>query len=301
MKPFSFTIIALLCGVAVFSQVQYRDSLFYEIDMTTHAITTVNDSVLGFDLYRPKEGTGLLPLLVYVHGGGFSGGSRGQRVIVDFATSLARRGYAVASVSYRLTMKGIGFGCDVPAGQKVEAINSASYDVARHVKYLLEHAGEYRINPKLVVLAGSSAGAETVLNMAYGGQNLDLSSGFRFAGVIAMAGATVSIDHVTAATAIPTQMFHGTSDALVPYGCAPHRRCQPADPGFLMLYGSKPLSETLKALERSYYLVTIEGGSHSWASMPMTRCFNDIVDFLYGDVVNPKGLRQTQRVLFSQE
>ena len=44
--------------------------------------------------------------MVFVHGGGFSGGNRNSAEIVDEATTLARRGYVTASISYRLTPGG---------------------------------------------------------------------------------------------------------------------------------------------------------------------------------------------------
>jgi dienelactone hydrolase len=58
---------------------------------------------LHLDLYTP-QGTGRdeLPLVVVMHGGGFTGGSKSASNIVVWATEFAERGYIVASIQYRL-------------------------------------------------------------------------------------------------------------------------------------------------------------------------------------------------------
>jgi acetyl esterase/lipase len=62
---------------------------------------------LTLDLYQPRPRSYPLPLLVYVHGGGFGGGdSRHAGTFDDFPATLAAlaaQGYVVASVNYRLS------------------------------------------------------------------------------------------------------------------------------------------------------------------------------------------------------
>ncbi len=286
-------LILTFVAVSLQAQVQYRDSLYSDISRTTF---TYHDT-LQFDFYRAEGVDGNIPLVVYVHGGGFSSGSRDGKTIVDFATRLASRGYAVASVSYTLAMKGTGFGCDVDAARKIATINGASDDVSMAVKYILEHNQTMNIDKDRIVISGSSAGAEVVLNMAYVYESSVIPSGFRYAGVISMAGAAITLDKINSQTAIPTQLFHGTNDQLVPYDINPHHFCSADKPGYLMLYGSAAIARRLKELDKAYYLFSVSGGSHSWAGLPMTKCFNDIVDFLYNDIVNVKYSRQTERLL----
>ncbi|MGQ1946157.1 alpha/beta hydrolase [Geofilum sp. OHC36d9] len=291
------TIIFIISANVLFAQTLYKDSVFSEVNKTTYSYCTCTNETLQFDYYVAENNQEQMPLLVYVHGGGFSGGIRDDKGFVNFATKLAQRGYAVASVSYRLTMKGIGFGCDVDADQKLAAIDSASYDVSLAIKYILDDAKEFHIDKNKVILAGSSAGAETVLNMVYVYENEILPSGFKYAGVISMAGAVTTLDKINCDTAIPTQLFHGTGDKLLPYDIAPHHYCNSNDKGHLMLYGSKPIAERLKGLGASYYFYSVCGGSHSWAGLPMSRSFDEIIDFLYHDVVSINGIRQTNRTI----
>ena len=194
-------------------------------------------------------------------------------------------------------MKGIGFGCDVPAQTKIETIDAASYDVSRAIEVILNAPEKFNVDRDKIILAGSSAGAEVVLNMAYVYDNPVLPAELKFAGVIGMAGAITTLDNIDADKAIPTQLFHGTGDQLVPYDIAPHHYCGGGAQGYLVLYGSGAIAERLKGLGKSYYLFAEQGGSHVWAGRPMTKCFDEIVDFLFYDVMRPGKTRQTERIL----
>lgn len=55
-----------------------------------------------FDLYLPDEGDGPFPLLVHIHGGGFAFGDKRDDHMNAYLTGV-KRGYAVASVEYRVS------------------------------------------------------------------------------------------------------------------------------------------------------------------------------------------------------
>ena len=59
-------------------------------------------SAQRLDLYLPTTGAGPFPLVVWIHGGGFSGGTK---TLADDAPArrLADRGFAIASLEYRLS------------------------------------------------------------------------------------------------------------------------------------------------------------------------------------------------------
>lgn len=299
MKQFFFLFI-LLSAFSSFAQNQlYRDSIYNykKVVKETYDFITVNDEKLEFDFYKAKEASGLMPLIIYVHGGGFVSGQRDTKGIIQFAKRMASRGYAVASVSYRLTMKDVGFGCETAIEEKKRAINDASGDVLMAVKKILGETSIFQIDKEKIVLLGSSAGAETVLNLAYMTDYSKEIEGIKFAGVISMAGALIDLNSINFENAIPTQMFHGTGDPLVPYGIAAHHFCPNNDPGYLMLYGSSSIAERLKGMGKSYYLYSVTGGGHEWAGKPIYSCFTDIVDFLYNDVMSPSIKRQTERTI----
>lgn len=269
-----------------FSQTLYLDKVSKVSKRTYRYEKTRDHKKLKLDFYRPKQVKGVIPLLIYVHGGGFSGGKRNDKNTVYFAKNMASRGYAVASISYRLTMKKLGFGCATKAEDKVVAFNEASKDISAAVSYVLEKSSKLRINTNKIILIGTSAGAEAILNLAYVYNDKTLPEDFKFAGLISMAGALTSLENITKETAIPTQLFHGTDDQLVPYNIAPHHYCKTTDAGYLKLYGSKAIANKLKKISTSYYLYTIDKGDHSWSGRPMFQCTEEILDFLYYDVLH---------------
>lgn len=102
------------------------------------------------DLYMPTgQGNGPFPTIVWVHGGGWAGGEKGDinntEIKIDqFRDVLLDNGYAIAAVEYRLMPK-VKF--PVPM-----------QDVAAAVRYLKAKSGEYGLDPDRFVLGGDSAG-----------------------------------------------------------------------------------------------------------------------------------------------
>lgn len=292
---FFYALVFTILANCLAAQIMFRDSMIHQLTTSEYTFETPQQDTLSFDFYY-HQSSQPLPLIVYAHGGGFSEGDKKDDDVVAFCKQLAHCGYAVASVNYRLTMFDIGFGCDVPASDKINAINEASFDVSSAVNYILENNAIFQIDPDRVILAGDSASAEIVLNMAYVYQN-DVLPNIKFAGVIGLAGAIIHLDKLDTDRAIPTLLFHGTGDRLVPYNVAPHHYCHQDAKGYLTLYGSKAIAERLKGIGSSYYLYTIVNGSHDWAKLPRTRCFDEVTDFLFNDVINIQTIRQTERII----
>jgi acetyl esterase/lipase len=115
---------------------------------------------LRLDLARPR-GPGPHPLVVLIHGGGWSGGDKGAHH-ADMLL-LAGQGYAAASVNYRL------------AAAPRNVFPAAVEDVRCAVRFLRSRAGEYGLDPSRVAAVGSSAGAHlaAMLGTAAGVPGLD--------------------------------------------------------------------------------------------------------------------------------
>ncbi len=278
------------------AQTEYLDAI-YSVKKTTHTYHKFNrkDSLL-LDFYRPEAVNKQMPLLLYIHGGGFSGGQRDDANTIQFANAMAAKGYAVASISYRLIMKKKGFGCDTKTKDKIEAFDTAADDISYAIKHIIKNKDVFNVDADNVVISGTSAGAEAVLHLAYVYESKILPKKFKFAGVIGMAGAIVSLDQIDTKKAIPTQLFHGTNDNLVPYHIAAHHYCSPDAKGYMLLYGSRAIADRLKGLGKSYFLFSVNGGTHSWSGIPMNRCIMEVTDFLYNDVLN-NAKRQTERTI----
>ncbi len=104
---------------------------------------------LRLDLYQSRGKTTPRPLVVFAHGGGWTiGQKRGTADFTDFPgvlAGLAKRGYVVASLEYRLSSE-----APFPA---------AVQDVKAAIRFLRANAARYGINPNQVAVWGSSAGS----------------------------------------------------------------------------------------------------------------------------------------------
>lgn len=212
------------------------------------------------DVYLPEQPAVSGWGIVFLHGGGFSGGQRNDTVNRTFCRKLAERGIAVASMDYRLRQVGHGFHCDVSIEAKREAIRWAAEDLGA----ALDEFGY--LFPQGVIACGSSAGAEAVLDAAF---NLQLPA---LRGVISLSGA---IEPREDWADVPVLAFHGTCDALVPFCTAIHHYCPEQSPGALLLAGGGALAQLHEAVS----LVAFENAGHELAStmlsnpMFIERCF----------------------------
>jgi len=287
-------IILFIIPFTALNQDRYLDSFFDEIAKETYTYSTKEGENLDLDIYFPEYDSAITrPTIIFVHGGGFSGGQRDHEKIKVFSTKLAGYGYVVASISYRLTRKGetTGFGCDCPVNDKLNTFYSAVEDVQDATFFLIQNREQFGIDPHKIILAGSSAGAEAILNTAYQPPfcyGLDTGP-VSYAGVIGMAGAIPDTTVIYKESAVPSLLFHGTDDNLVPYGTAPHHYCTNDNPGYLILHGSNTIAAKLNKLEVPCWLHTTCGGGHELANTPMQNYFDEIVDFCYTFVVKEKG------------
>jgi len=278
----------------IFSQERYNEVLFDEISVETHTYASKDGENLDLDIYTSEfDSETDRAVILYIHGGGFRGGERNSEKIQEFCTNLAGYGYVVVSMSYRLTRKDkeTGFGCDCPELEKRSTFQAAVEDVQDATYYLIENRDLIGFNPQKIILAGSSAGAETALNTAYQPPYCyGLDSGpVSYAGVISMAGAIPDTTNIFEDSAIPSLLFHGTDDNLVPYGTAPHHYCNESDPGYLILHGAHTIAQKLNRLEVPHWLHTTCGGGHELSWKPMEEYFDEIVDFCNNFVMQENG------------
>ncbi len=101
--------------------------------------------------YYPAVGRKNAPCVILVHGGGWDGGSRTE--IAHFNHWLARQGYAVAAIDYRLAPKAVW-----PAQRD---------DVFSAIAFLKAHAAKLSLDPTRLVLLGRSAGGNIAQAVGY--------------------------------------------------------------------------------------------------------------------------------------
>ncbi|HCX20768.1 MAG: hypothetical protein CMB80_30355 [Flammeovirgaceae bacterium] len=261
--------------------------------------TVIYEDTLGMDIFTPLTKNANKPVLIYVHGGGFSGGKRDQEQHIEFCKRYAAEGWVTATISYHLTMKGQSFSCDQPVQNKINTMFVAAQNINQSVAYLLQRKDELGIDPNKIVVAGSSAGAEAVLHAVYWPKTQEgiLPSDFKYGGMISMAGALLDKRWVTNESAVPSLFYHGTCDQLVPYDNASHHYCSADQTGFMMLYGAYSLAMKLKDLDEPYYLVTDCGGGHEWASKPIQEKYRKHMDLFLEWVIKRDGTIQGHSII----
>ena len=133
-------------SAAEYEMVNHADIVFAEHDGT---------KLVG-DLYLPK-GRKKAPVLVAVHGGGWQVGNK--QFYRYWGLFLARAGYAVFAVDYRLGKPGV-----FPA---------AVYDVKAAIQFVRAKAVEYDLDPDRIGVVGDSAGAHLASLVALAGEQFN--------------------------------------------------------------------------------------------------------------------------------
>ncbi|RLP73212.1 alpha/beta hydrolase [Mycetocola tolaasinivorans] len=114
------------------------------------------DTVL--DVYRPESaGSDPLPTIVWIHGGGWISGDKGQ--IANYLKILANEGFTVVGVNYTIAPEAT---YPTPVVQTMAALG-----------FLFRDADEWGIDPDNMVLAGDSAGSQIAAQTAAIITNLD--------------------------------------------------------------------------------------------------------------------------------
>ncbi len=259
---------------------------------------------LKLDVYSPNtiEDTDSLPVLLWMHGGGFAGGSRagyGEKKLAEYATS---RGYLGISISYRLLRKGkkTGFGCNCSKEDKLFTFNQAVIDYLNATTFIYENSKMLKADPNKIIAGGSSAGAEAVLNAVYMKRYFlsDSTSykNIKYAGVFSLAGAMVDIEYLNKENAVPAVLFHGTKDSAVPFKTDPHHFCDTTKKGYIILDGSQTIANKLDDLETSYYFNIKKKGTHDEANIPFDQ-LDIIFDFFDKTMLNNE-IIQTKKIIY---
>ncbi len=115
----------------------------------------VDGKPLLLDLYLPEKPEGS-PLVIWVHGGGWKGGSK-QNCFVKW---LSNFGYTVASINYRLV--------------DIAKWPAQLHDCKGAIRWLRANAQTYGYNPDCVIAAGASAGGHLVALLGTTGDSEEL-------------------------------------------------------------------------------------------------------------------------------
>ncbi len=218
------TTLILLCGISPTSGAttvpasgRYIEEAFQNVQVTpnvTYGSATDylgNNQTLLLDVYEPAGDVPNLnrPAIVWIHGGTFCRGDKRDSKIVALATAFAKRGYVSVSINYRLRDR---------AAVDETAATDAMQDARQAVAWLRNNSSLYHIDPTLIAIAGTSAGAITSLRVAY---PPSASPNEHVSAAVDLWGKWV---HPTdpfwqnlSATMPPLLIIHGDADTTMPY------------------------------------------------------------------------------------
>jgi dienelactone hydrolase len=200
---------------------RYRDAVFANVTRTADLQygsapdAQGNPVALKLDLYQPTGDTqAQRPALVWVHGGSFCCGDKGNTVPVDVANTFAKQGYVVVSINYRL----LGTNCVANPGACTAAAIEAKRDAQAAIRWLRANAGTYRIDPTRIGIGGESAGGITATLAGLYSEDVGSSGNpgpaSTVRGFVSISGGLPNGVFASAGDA-PGVLFHGTADNVV--------------------------------------------------------------------------------------
>lgn len=105
--------------------------------------------VLHFWKAKSDEPT---PLLFFIHGGGWMGGTRMHRQLIQMLPALRQHKISAVSIEYRWIKDVYGKGVEPP-------VKAPLHDAARALQFVRSKAKEWNIDPDRIAACGGSAGA----------------------------------------------------------------------------------------------------------------------------------------------
>jgi acetyl esterase/lipase len=300
----NFLLLLVLLVTITYGQTRFRDIVFTTPEISKNIIFGTGLNYLGttdtlvLDFYQPANDTMTKrPLIILIHGGGFTSGTHDDGWCVAIGTKLALKGYACASIKYRLGIDLVKVLTDLSAAraQYVSALYRALQDSRSAVRFLKSNSSIYNIDTSKVFLCGYSAGAITAVHYVHMqanelaltddttglgpldiGENLNISTSV--AGYISYAGAISDTSYINAGEQ-PFLAFHGTGDEVVPYDAGPAYGIQLMP----VIFGSSVIQRVANRVNINNKLVTYPDSSHMFAASPtlLPQTIDTVSEFLY--------------------
>ena len=264
------------------------------------------DIDLNMDIYEPAGDTlTSRPAIIFMHSGSFFAGSNEADDMVELSIASAKRGYVAISMEYRLGLNILS----AYSGER--AVYRGVQDASAAIRYIREFHEYLGIDPNKIFIWGSSAGSFIGLHLAYsedderpdstygGSSDPDLGcidcEGNNYLhnskpnALVSCWGAIGDLDWIDGNNQIPTILFHGTLDPIVPFETGFPFTINITLP---VVYGSSPIHDKLNELNIDNEFYIGDGELHeywgtlngNWLGGPneyYTQIINDSYSFLY--------------------
>ena len=159
--------------------------------------TTPFSIPLKLDIYYPNNNSSNRPVFMFIHGGGFTGGTKTKPEIVEMANYYASRGWVFASIDYRTTEElgeisgmspqdirsyytglaphewidtAIAGSNNDDQVKQATAMYLAQRDSKAALRWIATNASTYNINKDYITVGGASAGAITTIALGISNQ-----------------------------------------------------------------------------------------------------------------------------------
>jgi len=281
--------------------IRVDENVVYAKGLSHESLNSVQSTEMNLllDVYYPDNTIENRPVYLFMHGGGFVGGSKSSGQIVDMAEYFAARGWVFISINYRvrddlgtLPQEWIDYSSSLDAEiiSQFFAMYPAHRDAKAALRWAVANANTYKINTDYITVGGGSAGAITSITLGVSNQEdyrdeLNLSQ-----------DTTLSTSNLEQAYEIQSIIdFWGTKAGLnaleLIYG---HQRFDGNDPSLLIVHGTEdtspktPYSSALDLMDAynstgAYAaLVPLEGWGHSaWDATVNGKSLSDLsFDFI---------------------
>jgi acetyl esterase/lipase len=208
------------------------------------------------------------PGVLFIHGGGFTGGDKAEYRSASVSADLARAGYVVVSCNYVLGPK------DRPG---VWPRNIA--DCREAVRWMRANADVLGLDPDRIAVAGGSAGGYLALMVGLSDDKTG-PGGDPAAKVSAKVSAVIDMYGVVNFSKHGKGVVPGVS-AAEQAAYLPENQCDPQDPAVLILHGtadttvdiaqSDAMAKALRAAKVSHEYVVVDGAPHTFDLHPKGR------------------------------
>lgn len=244
------------------AQVKVTKDIIYR-NLVDYAAGDQIKGTLKFNFYEPiNDLVSIRPLIIYMHGGGWQGGSKDDIGIDSACRIYAMHGFAVVALNYRLdpTLSAKKSAGTLTLKNQAEALYRATQDARFAIRFIKKNAIIGKIDTNKIFIGGGSAGALNALHatylddnevkpyvinqsalgkLDYGGESFNSSSRVRAA--FAVAGALIDTNWVQLGNP-PSACVHSTGDNLIPidFGLEGWET--------LYVYGGRSINKRLKNL-----------------------------------------------------
>ena len=233
-----------------------------------------SEDCLLLNIFAPEDRDELLPVMIYIHGGGYFTGASNPYV----ADALAGYGEViVVTINYRLSMWGF-----LNTGDEIATGDYGFHDQHHAIKWVHDHISDFGGDPGNVTLFGESAGASSTIVQSLFPGNVGL-----FQKVVAQ-DASIGSLWLSSETARKDAETLGRA-----VGCEN--------------MGSAPLVDCLRSIPSYDLFSLINDPAHDFYTppWPFVASVNTASDFLYEEPINwfkpdtSKNLLQNRKELFS--